>query len=149
VDQVAQRNANPLVPAVIALGQDRVITHWSHGAESLFGVRREDAIGVRADRLDGWHLDPVTLLSYTEIPAGRSRTYVNQVVSRGGVHLTMNSVASASADGRGRREILIRFSLSPGSKPGTPADGWRPATDAGHQHLPRARRIISRIRSRA
>lgn len=48
----------PLVAqhAVILADVDGVISHWSSGAEELFGYRAEDAIGRRVDMVVPEHL---------------------------------------------------------------------------------------------
>jgi PAS domain-containing protein len=105
-----------LLPAVIALNADLVVTHWSHGAESLFGLASEETVGAAVTKLESWHVEDATLRSYQQIPIGGSRSYRKQVVTRRGVHLTMDSIASASLDSNGAREVLICFGLTPGSR---------------------------------
>jgi PAS domain-containing protein len=156
-DRTDQARSQKLLPAVIALDENQVITHWSHGAESLFGVTRAVAVGASAERLDGWHVDPATLRSYADLKAGEVRSFHSQVVTRRGVHLTMNSLASAGLDARGRKEVLIRFCLTPAA--GRPSTDWlEPSSEVewaagdtgidGHQHhLPSPRRILARMRS--
>ena len=175
MDRSEQIRSQKLLPAVIALDEDLVITHWSHGAESLFGVSPDAAVGRSAGQLDGWQLDPLTMQSYACLPPGEIRRYHNQLGTRRGVHLTMNSLASASLDAHGRKEVLVRFCLAP--RPGQSSSDWlQPcgedewasalpvnavpvnalpagALPAGardaDQHRPRptARRILARIRA--
>jgi PAS domain S-box-containing protein len=157
VDRSEQIRSQKLLPAVIALDENQVITHWSHGAESLFGVSPEAAVGHSAERLDGWHLDPLTLQSYAQLPPGEVRSYHNQVVTRRGVHLTMNSLASSGLDAQGRKEVLVRFCLAP--RPGRARADWLepsaedepcgelPVDAEHHRHRPTARRLLARIRS--
>lgn len=88
--------------AVIAVGQDGVITSWNRAAEDLYGWKAEEVLGLLAQEIIPSRLNPDQMkeLEYELIHAGGTRLEVIQQ-NRDGQSIVVESRAVTLTDSRG------------------------------------------------
>ncbi|SDI80458.1 PAS domain S-box-containing protein [Frankineae bacterium MT45] len=108
--EVTPVTTRPELTAVLATTFAGVVTYWSDGAETLFGVARQVALGQDVATLIGWHIAAEELESLSQVGEGGVRVLQHPVHLADGTQGQFKSTVSVSYGPDGELEILYAAS---------------------------------------
>jgi PAS domain S-box-containing protein len=93
--------------AVVGTTPDGIVTLWSRGAERLFDLAADEALGALLTELADWHSRPGCADAYDGLGIDDVYVYHNAVTTRSGHGFKIKSTATLARDSNGHEEFLI------------------------------------------
>jgi PAS domain S-box-containing protein len=119
----------PALPAVIGVTRDRTVTLWSAGAEALYGIPAEEALGQSVLSLADWRIAPADVETCHLMRPGDVWSFQRQMTGRDGECQELKTTVTVALDSDGREELLFSWT------PPTPAMPGESAGAGQVQHL--------------